>query len=339
MREWLATHVFAGVQFIWPSLLWLTLLLPICAAVFIYARRHERSSAASMSSSLLVLLGLTCLVLAIARPKIQLSLPMPADQVIVVLDISASMQADDVKPSRWAVARQTLASMIERQPKDVRMGLVTAAATATLVVAPTTDRQALIDALQTIALQPGSAIGSGMLIGLAELLPSAGIDVQAVLNDALTSSDQVREPSWRPDPNVIRAPGSNRSAAMVLITDGDANMGPGVIEMAELASQFGVRIYTIGVGTRQGAIVSAEGISQRVQLDAATLSEVAVLTAGAYYEGASQADLQQIFTAVQSSLAFERRQSVEATALLLIGALILLLSGMGLTFLRAGRLI
>jgi Ca-activated chloride channel family protein len=339
VRESLATSSFAGVQFIWPSLLWLLLLAPICATVYLYARRHERSTPASLGAGFLVVLGLSCLLLALARPKVQINLPSPADQVMVVLDISASMQADDVKPSRWDVAKQTLTTMIERQPKDVRMGLVTAAATATLVAPATTDRAALIDALNTVTLQPGSAIGSGLLIGLAELLPSAGIDVQALLNAAVAPEANTDEPIWRPDPNVIRTPGSNRSVAMVLITDGDANMGPGVIEMAQLASQFGVRVYTIGIGTTEGAVVSAQGISQRVRLDAATLAEVAALTVGTYYEGASREDLTTIFNAVQTNLAFQQRQSVEATAFFLLGAMLLLLVGMGLTLVRQGRLI
>ena len=328
-----------GVQFVWPTLLWLLLIIPISILIYQWARRHERSSMLSICAGLLVCVGLTSIVLAIARPKMQVTLPTPAEQLMVVLDISGSMSADDVKPTRFEVAKQTLQQLIANQPKDMRVGIVTAAATATLIQPPTTDRQALNNALNTITLQSGSALGSGVLIGLAELVPAAGIDVQALLNDSIGTTGPDAPPSWRPDPNVVRTPGSNRSVAMVLISDGDANMGPNLLQMAELAAQLGVRIYTIGIGTTQGAVVSAEGISQRVRLDEAALSEVASMTIGTYYAGATSNDIERIFSAVQKSIAFEQRQTVEMSAVLLLLGLVLMLSGMSLTFLRHGRIL
>lgn len=338
MRDWFDGLPF-GLRFVWPELLWLLMIVPISILIYQWARRHERSSIRSVIAGLLVCLGLISVVLAIARPKMQVTLPMPAEQLMVVLDISGSMGADDVKPTRFEVAKQTLQRLIENQPKDMRVGIVTAAATATLIQPPTSDREVLIRALETVTVQSGSALGSGVLIGLAELIPSAGIDVQALLNDSIGAQDPGAIPSWRPDPNVVRTPGSNRSVAMVLISDGDANMGPNLLEMAELAAQLGVRIYTIGIGTTQGAVVSAEGISQRVRLDEAALSEVAAITIGTYYAGATSNDIERIFAAVQKSISFEQRQTVEISAVLLLIGLLLMLSGMGLTFLRLGRIL
>ena len=327
------------VQFMWPDLLWLLTLLPLCLLGYATVRRGIRPSLANIVTLALIAVGLTSLLLATARPQLQLSLPTRAERLMVVLDISGSMRADDVKPDRFTVAKNTLEQLISQQPAAMQVGLVTTAATATLIEAPTTDRESLLQALKTINLQTGSALGSGLLIGLSELLPSAGINVQALMNDSMRGSDPNAKKSWQPDPALIKAPGSNRSVAMVLISDGESNMGPKVMEVAELAEKFGVRIYTIGVGTTAGAVVKANGISQRVRLESATLADIAKTTLGTYYEGTSAKDLDQIFQAIQASIVFDRRQTVEASAWLLMLGLMFVTFGMGISLVRQGRLI
>jgi Ca-activated chloride channel family protein len=339
MGEWLTNGAISGVQFMWPQLLWLLAIVPLGILTYLFVRRHEHASFASIGAGALICVGLSSLLLATARPKMPVTLPIPAEQLMVVLDISGSMSANDVKPTRFEVAKQTLAQLIDHQPKDMRVGLVTAAATATLIQPPTTDRDSIIQSLNTVSLQSGSALGSGILIGLAELIPSAGINVQALLNDSIGQGTPGAAPSWQPDPNVVRTPGSNRSVAMVLISDGDANVGPDLLQMAELAAQLGVRIYTVGIGTTEGAVVSAQGISQRVRLDQAVLSEVAAITIGTYSGGATSHEIEQIFAAVQKSISFEQRQTIEITAFLLLIGLLSLLAGMGSTFMRQGRIL
>lgn len=339
MHDWIASLGLPGIEFVWPSLLWLLVIVPLAIVIYQLARRQERSSFGSIMAGLLVVLGLAMTLSAIARPKVQINLPSRADQLMVVLDISGSMSADDVSPTRLDAAKAKLKEMIAAQSGTTRVGLVTAAATATLIQPPTGEQDALSEALDTITIQTGSALGSGLLIGLAELLPSAGIDVQALMNDSMRRNELDAQPSWRPDPNVIKPPGSNRSQAMVLISDGGSNMGPDVMQMAELASQFGVRIHTIGIGTSEGAVVKAEGVSQRVRLESGVLADIADLTLGTYYEGASDTDLLQIFEAIEASVTFDRRQTMEVSALLLLGGVLLLLAGMGTKLWRQGRIL
>lgn len=339
MHEWLASLSLPGLEFVWPSLLWLLVIIPVAILTYQFARRYERTNLASTVAGLLVVIGLAAVLAAIARPKVQINLPSRADQLMVVLDISGSMSADDVSPTRLDAAKSKLKEMIAAQPGATRVGLVTTAATATLIQPPTTERDALNEALDTITIQTGSALGSGILIGLSELLPSAGIDVQALMNDSMRRDQIDGQPSWRPDPNVTKPPGSNRSQAMVLISDGGSNMGPDIMQMAELAAEFGVRIHTVGIGTREGAVVKAEGVSQRVQLESGVLTDIADLTLGTYYEGASDADLLQIFEAIEASVTFDRRQTMEVTALVLLLGMLLLLAGMGTKLWRQGRIL
>lgn len=339
MPDWLERLPIDGLTFVWPSLLWLLLVAPTAILVYLVARRHERATPNSVITGTLVVLGLLGLLLAMARPKVELNLPTRADELMVVLDISGSMSADDVEPNRFEVAKATLKDMLETQPASTRLGLVTAAATATLIQPSTTERDRLNGALDTVNLQTGSAIGSGLLIGLSELLPSAGIDVQAIMNDSIRGGDPDAPPSWAPDPNVERPAGSNRSKAMVLISDGGSNVGPDVLKMAELAAKLGIRIHTIGIGTREGAVVKAEGVSQRVSLEDAVLGEIAEITLGTYYEGASTQDLKQIFEAIEASLSFDRRRSLEISALMLLLGTLLILAGMVPKLAKQGRIL
>lgn len=339
MREWLESINMPGLEFIWPSLLWLLVIVPVAIVVYQFARRGERSNLGSMLAGVLVVIGLAAILAAIARPKLQINLPTRADQLMVVLDISGSMSADDVSPTRLDAAKAKLKDMIAAQPGSTRVGLVTTAATATLIQPPTAEHDAIGEALDTITIQTGSALGSGILIGLSELLPAAGIDVQALMNDSMRQDPLDNQPSWSPDPNVTKPPGSNRSQAMVLISDGGSNMGPDIMQMAELASQFGVRIHTVGIGTREGAVVKAEGVSQRVQLESGVLTDIADLTLGTYYEGASDTDLLKIFEAIEASVTFDRRQTMEVSALMLLAGMLLLLAGMGTKLWRQGRIL
>ncbi|UOD50293.1 vWA domain-containing protein [Orrella daihaiensis] len=339
MHDWLKSLSLPQFEFVWPSMLWLLVIVPAAILIYQLARRYERSNLASVFAGLLVVIGLAAVLTAIARPKLQINLPSRADQLMIVLDISGSMSADDVSPTRLDAAKAKLKDMIAAQPGGTRIGLVTTAATATLIQPPTTEHDALNEALDTITIQTGSALGSGILIGLSELLPSAGIDVQTLMNDSMRQNQADSQPSWRPDPNVTKPPGSNRSQAMVLISDGGSNMGPDIMQMADLASQFGVRIHTIGIGTKEGAVVKAEGVSQRVRLESGVLADIADLTLGTYYESVSSSDLLQIFEAIEASVTFDRRQSMEISALLLLSGVLLLLVGMGAKLWRQGRIL
>jgi Ca-activated chloride channel homolog len=332
------------IQFIWPSMLWLLLIVPLSILFFIFFRRQPTSNLFTFNkwnvvSGVLVTLGLTALLIAIARPQVQVSLPARADRLMIVLDISGSMRADDAEPSRFDAAKVVISNLLDNQPPGLQVGLVTTAATASLVQSLTTDRNALREALDSTSLQTGSALGSGLLIGLSELLPAAGIDAQAIMNQNTMQPNSPPSRLWRPDPEKVMPTGSNRSVALVLISDGESNMGPNALMMAEIASQFGVRVHTIGLGTEKGAVVKAEGISQRVRLQPALLAEIAATTIGHFYQGTTENDWQKIYQSIDTNIQFDRRQPVEFSAFFLGGGLLLILVGMVMRLYRLGRIL
>jgi Ca-activated chloride channel family protein len=176
---------FAEIVWIWPQMLWLLCLLPMMVTIYVRRRRKIAATSssipwlvavgkvqqASYGSAVLLLLGLVMMTLATARPQAVILVPQRVDAVMLVLDTSGSMRADDVLPSRIEAAKEAIRGFIERQPASMKVGLVSVAATAVVTQMPTTDREALLSALDGIALQRGSALGAGIAVALAAVLP------------------------------------------------------------------------------------------------------------------------------------------------------------------------
>ncbi|MEN9329436.1 MAG: hypothetical protein RLZZ484_624, partial [Pseudomonadota bacterium] len=265
-----------SLHFLWPPLLASGVLVPILLWVYLRLQRASAAAPAGFKAKwlshaplILVLLGLTCLCLALARPQAVMLTPMREATVMLAMDISGSMRAKDLEPSRFEAAKAAAERFIEDKPARLRVGLVTIAGTAALAQAPTDQRDDLLRALENLPLQYGSALGTGVLISLEALLPGANIDAQKIINEAMDGKPA--KPPTQPVPSQP-APSTNpvpqgRSMAIVLLSDGQGNMGPDLLAMAKLAAEHKVRIYTVGVGTPEGAIVQAQGRSMRVRLE------------------------------------------------------------------------
>jgi Ca-activated chloride channel family protein len=134
-------------------------------------------------------------------------------------------------------------------------------------------------------------------------------------------------------------PGSNKALAIVLISDGQSNMGPDVLKMAQLAADHGVRVYTVGVGTPEGVVLKAQGLSMRVKLDESVLKKIADITLGDYYRATNANDLKKVYAALATTIRLEKHQSTEVTALFLAtGMLLMLLAGL-MSLYREGRVL
>ena len=291
-------------------------------------------------SALFLLLGLCVLLFALARPRAVLYVPSRLDTIMIAIDTSGSMRADDIKPSRFDATISAVKQFIQDQPPQLRIGIVTIASTAALRQAPTSDRITLMQSLENIPLQPGSALGSGIVIALANLLPGSGIDAEKII----TESEQ--GPSANPSTNspkntnhINMEPGSNQSMAIMLITDGQSNMGPDVLKMAELAANHGVKIHTVGVGTTEGSVIQSQGMSMRVRLDETNLKKIANGTLGEYYLATKPADLKKIYDSLGLTIRFERQHLTEITAPVMGLGLLLIALGCGMSFTRFGRVI
>jgi Ca-activated chloride channel family protein len=324
----------SAMTFLWPAMLWLLVLLPGLAALYLWLIARGRKIALRYASlaiageamgaaarlrrhvpAVLLLLGLGAMLLAVARPHAPVTVPARQETVILAMDVSGSMRAADLKPNRLAAAQNAAKAFVARQPRHVRIGIVAVAGAAAVVQSPTDNRDDLIQAIDRFQLQRGSAIGSGLLMSLAAALPDAGIDVEQLtykryarpwMRDAKPAS-----PEHKPVP-----PGSNGSVAIVLLSDGEANTGFDPLEAAKLAAERGVRIFTVGVGTAEGTTLGFDGWSMRVRLNEDLLKKIATITHGEYFQAATAADLKSVYGHLTTRLVLEKKRSMELTAVL-----------------------
>lgn len=324
-----------ALTFLWPRLLWLLLVLPLAAGLYIglLAGRRRRSAqhaglAPVVAGSawqralppLLWICGLAALLLAVARPQATLTLPSRVDTVILAVDMSGSMKATDLTPNRMTAARDAARTFVDEQPGHVRIGVVGIAAAAAVLQSPTSRREDILSAIERLEPQRGTALGSGLVIALDTALPEARIDVDGFINPR---RDRPPPVDAQKDEGKSIAPGENTSAAIVLLSDGQSNVGPDPLKAAELAAKYGVRIYTVGLGTPEGAIVKVDGWSMRTRLDEEKLQAVASTTLGDYFRAPNAAELKKIYRALGSKLAFEKQRPTEVTAVFAaLGALL-----------------
>lgn len=341
------------MTFLFPEMLWLLALLPAVAyGYFVLLRRRKklvaqfpnlalvrealgaRSWLRRHLPALLLLLGFAAALLATARPAATLRLPYAYDTVILTLDISRSMAADDVKPSRLAATQAAVRSFIAGQPRHTRIGLVAFASTAAVVQAPTNDAETVLAALDQLQLQNSTAIGTAVLVSLGAIFPERQFDLyRNGRGKRALPADRERAASEESAPKPV-APGSYKSAVIVLLSDGSATTGVHPIEAARIAADTGVRIFTVGVGTPNGRVTLPNGAEIRVVPDEDTLKEMAAITKGDYFYAGSAPDLTKIYSQLAQNLSAEKKNQ-EVSALFAALAALLLISGAAMSALRA----
>jgi len=337
------------ITVLWPSMLWLLAAVPLLVLAYyrlLASRRraHARLAGLSHWSStgggvrflrhvppLLFLAGLCALIAAVSRPHAVVVLPSMHRSVILAIDTSGSMRATDVKPHRLDAAQAAARAFVENRQRHTRVGIVAIAGNASVVQSPTDNREELLQAIERLQLQPGTALGSGIYLSLATLLPDAGIDVERLIYGW---SPRFRG-RWSADGRLVEdrkpvPPGSNRSAAIVLLSDGESNHGPDPLDAAKLAAEHGVRVYTVGIGSPEGVTLGFSGWSMRVRLDDSTLKRVAEITLGEYFAATSAPELKKIYENWSARVVVERKRATELTAFFVgLGALLLVISAVG----------
>jgi Ca-activated chloride channel family protein len=234
------------------------------------------------------------------------------------------MRAVDVEPNRLSASQAAAKAFVAEQPSNVRIGVVSFAGTAAVVQMPTHNREDIIGAIDRFQLQRGTAIGSGIIVALATLFPDAGIDVSALMYGrypprgmSLDQSAKSEKKEFKPVP-----PGSYSSAAIILLTDGQRTTGPDSIEAARMAADRGVRVFTVGFGTKGGETIGFEGWSMRVRLDEDTLKAIADITRGQYFYAGTATDLKKIYETLNSKFLLEKKD-MEISALFAASAAVL----------------
>lgn len=334
------------MSFIWPVMLVLLLLIPLF--VVLYTRQQQRrqrllatygnfglmqSGGQSIGRRrhlppLLFLSALALLIVAVARPQMELSLPRVEGTVILAFDVSGSMAADDLQPTRMEAAKAAARDFVANQPRSVLIGVVAFSESGFSVQPPTTDQAAILAALDRLAPTRGTSLGNGILMALNALT----IKNEPAADEIYSNLQLTPTPTPTPVPK-----GTYTSAAIVMLTDGENTAPPDPLEAAQTAIDRGVRIYPIGIGSTAGALLKVEGFTVRTRLNEELLQQIAQLTDGVYYHAENEAELKAVYDQVGAQLVVKPEQT-ELTALLAGVSVVLLLIGGALSLLWFNRL-
>ena len=343
------------MNFLWPQYLCLMLALPVLPALYLWLLRR-RGKAVLRYSSLqviressrrqwrrhvppaLLLVACSMLLFAAARPTAPVTMPWARSSIMLAMDVSLSMRVTDVKPTRLAAAQEAAKTFLHDLPKNIDVGLVTFAASAQVAQRATMDRASLVSAIDAFQMQIGTAVGSAIVVCLAELFPDHGIELGDMIfgpgQKARGRDDKAKGPPKEITPV---APGSYDSAAIILLSDGRRTTGVDTLEAAKMAADRGVRIYVVGLGVVDGEAAGADGMPIYMRLDEPTLREVARMTGGEYHHAGTAEELRSVYQDLGSRLQVQTRET-EITALLALMAAILVLAAGSLSVLWFGRI-
>jgi Ca-activated chloride channel family protein len=346
------------INFLWPQFLWLLLALPLLIVLYLWLMRRKKKLAMRYASlsivreamgagqsfrrhipPLLFLLAIAAMLIAAARPTAVVLLPSNNQTIILAMDVSGSMRAADVLPSRIVAAQEAAKGFLKDLPRSVKVGIVAFAGSAQVAQLPTTNREDLYTAIDAFQLQRGTATGNGIMMSLATLFPDAGIDIDKVSAPSRQRGVPI-EQAGKAEPKefVPVAPGSYTSAAIIMLTDGQRTTGVDPLDAAKIAADRGVRVYTVGVGTVDGETIGFEGWSMRVRLDEDTLKQVAQKTNADYFYAGTANDLKKVYDTLSSRLTVEKKET-EISALFAMAAALLAVVSAGLSIFWFNRIL
>jgi Ca-activated chloride channel family protein len=292
------------VTFLEPDRLWFLVVVGLLAVLYVVSQRRRRRYAVRFAALPLLervaprgpgwrrhapavafLLMAMALVAGFARPEAQLRVPREEATVVIALDVSTSMRAEDVPPNRFEVAREAARDFVELLPERFNIGIVAFAQSVKVAVPPTTDRVLIDQALDDLTLQGGTAIGDAITASVKIVRPATG--------DADTATKKRKLPPAR----------------VVLLSDGGNSAGSPIEVGIQAAEGARIEVSTIAYGTPEG-VVALQGRILRVPVDEAALRLIADKTGGAAYKAASKDELKEVYADLGSSIGYrtERRE-------------------------------
>ena len=311
-------------------MLFLLLLIPLFVLMYLILQRQRRRRLAGKSSGfgllrkaveggsrmpshippVFFLAGLAILMVALARPQTVVSLPRIGGTVILAFDVSGSMSAEDLKPTRMEAAKVAALDFVERQPSSVQIGVVAFSESGFAVLEPTSDKETIFATISRLTPQRSTSLASGIL---------------ASLNAIASESGQAPLAENDPTPTPVPA-GTHASAVIVLLTDGENTAPPDPFSAALAAADRGVRIYTIGIGSAAGTTLDVNGFTVHTQLDEETLKGISQLTDGAYFNAENEEDLHEIYDNINLELEV-KPEKMEVTSIFAGASIIFMLIG------------
>jgi Ca-activated chloride channel family protein len=327
------------MSFIWPWMLLSLLLIPLLIGIYLRMLKKRRQDTAGLQQvglvqtsagrklgrqrhipPLLFLIALTLLFLALARPQLFVTLPRVQGTVILAFDVSNSMAADDLKPTRIEAAKTAARLFVENQPSTVDIGVVAFSDGGLVVQAPASDQTATLNTIDRLSPQGSTSLGQGIFSSLNAIAGKAIAIEEADLDDESQTVDI----------------GNYSSAVILLLTDGENTESLDPLQIAQLAAEAGVRIYPVGIGSPEGTILEIEGFNVLTQLNESALQDIASLTNGSYYHADDEESLHEIYENIDLQLKVDG-EMMEITAILAGVSSLFLLAGGFLTLLWFGR--
>jgi Ca-activated chloride channel family protein len=340
-----------------PELLLGLLLVPIALVLYLLVQRRRtryvvRFTNVDLLSNLvpraprwrrhvptaLYLAAVAALAIALARPSAVVDVPREEATVMLAMDVSRSMVATDVDPDRLTAAKAAAETFLTQLPDTFRVGLVAFSTDARLVVAPTTDRTQVRDAIESLQADGGTALGDAIVVSL-----QATADARTAAADTTPGASPDASPTPAPEPSATTDDGQPPLVATVLLSDGANSTGATEpLDAADQAAAEGMPVYTIALGTQGGTVeVQDPNTGQPVTLDVPpdtdTLAAIAETTAGRFFEAPTAEDLAQIYESLGSKVGFTQQEQ-EVTQWFAAAALVLVLGGAGLAALWFNRI-
>ncbi len=265
------------------------------------------------------LAGITILLFSLARPQATVSVPKIEGTVMLTFDVSGSMAAEDLQPTRMEAAKEAARQFVEKQPAGISIGVVVFSDGGISVQPPTDNREETFTTIDRLVPRRGTSIGNGILVALNTIAVDAGDP------PILNTNDLSQDPAVAP----VEAPqGWYPSAVIVLFTDGENNQDPDPVMAAEVAADLGVRVYTVGVGTTAGATIEVEDMTVHTSLDETILQFIAFETGGIYYNAGNQEELDKIYGDLEPKLSI-KPEEIEMTSVFAgLGMIVFLIGGL-----------
>ena len=335
------------MSFIWPLMLLSLLLVPLLGYFYWRQQQRRKRMAAAYGSLGIVqesgkrplgrrrhipatffLIGLTILLVALARPQAVVSLPRLQGTVILAFDVSGSMAAEDLTPSRMEAAKVAARDFVLRQPSTIEIGVVAFSESGFSVQLPTFEQADVLAAIERLGPERGTSLARGIEASLHTIFVESKIDPEA---DRYSNLTPTATPSPTPMPEGVYAP-----AVIVLLTDGENTAPPDPIQAALMARDRGVRIYTVGIGSAEGIVLEVEGFSVLTRLDEPTLQQIAAITDGRYYSAVTEDDLNSIYENLDPELVIQP-EPLEVTSIFAGASILLLMLGGATSLVWFGR--
>jgi Ca-activated chloride channel family protein len=344
------------MTFATPWALLALVLVPLVVLALVLARRRriryairypaldvlagvvERERRGRWIPAALLMLALTALLLGAARPMARVPVPRDEATVMLVIDVSGSMNADDVEPTRMEAAQRAATRFLDRLPARFQVGLVTFSSEAETLVPPTTDRDAVRSALAGLNANGGTAMGDGLARAL-DVIEAARQQAAGPPTTADPSAPSTTAPPGTPDPGVNQPPVT--PAVTLLLSDGANSAGGDPFVQAERARQLRVPVYTIALGTANGVLRQPNAFGgtriQPVPPDPDSLARIAETSSGRFFEAPTSQNLTAVYDSLGSRIGF-RMEEREVTVAFTAAGLLLLAAAGALRARRGARL-